>query len=369
MVTFLKILYYNIPFIKTYSLHYEFFSLLVNIEKNPLLPYLLKSLSVLGIISNTMDELTNVIQVQYADQDINRQLEEIPARSNTFTKHFTYNEDFFIKLSKDFVVPHFPIHHDVRKIQPEKIYRKSLRRLFNQLFQLVPGIFSGLIYFFDPGEILRPRFFKLYKIKNSEFLYLLRLDLLYKAQYATLEERGDNDVTPEYRTNSLFLQAYFLPLKEVIVKQGKVEAFVIKQTISETWIGEQGRGYLLKGIWIDDELSRFFTKLFLPAGKRIYPYYPFLCMYKTFCAHVIDPVYNQRERILNFLYLTSQFLSPYMRKIEKALKNALFSEDLSLFREIKALVPSEWEDMFKDIKIEVYLNQKDLKEYRIDQDI
>ncbi|MBN2536617.1 MAG: hypothetical protein JXB88_27285 [Spirochaetales bacterium] len=315
-----------------------------------------------------MEGLTNVIQIQYADKDINKLIEELPVKHSSYTRHFTYNEDFFVKLQDDFTVPHFPIHHDVRKIYPEKNYLKALKELFNTLFSLTPEIFSGLVYFFDPGEILRPGFFKLFKIEKKEFLYLLRLDLLYKAQYSHIEERGDNDVTPEYRTNALFLQANFLPLKEIIVKQGKVEALVINQKISETWIGEQGRGYLLKGIWIDDELSRFFTKLFLPPGKKIYPYYPFLCMYKTLCSNVIDPGMNERERILPLLHNALRFLSPYMRKIEKALKNTLFSEDLPLFQEIKALVSPEWIRMFENIRIEVYLNQNDSKEFRIDRD-
>lgn len=314
-----------------------------------------------------MEELSNVIQIQYADRDINKLLEEIPAKTSSYTKHFTSNEDFFIKLADEFIVPHFPIHHDVRKTHPEKNYLKSLNELFNQLFSFIPELFSGLIYFFNPGEILRPCFFKLYKMKKKEYLYLLCLDLLYKAQYHRIERRGDNDVTPEYRTNALFLQSNFLPIKEVIVKQGKVEALVINQTISETWIGEQGRGYLLKGIWIDDELSRFFTKLFLPPGKRIYPYYPFLCMYKTLCCNIINPGVKERDLMLPYLHSAIKFLSPYMRKIEKALKNTLFSEDLPLFKEIKALVPPGW-GLFKNIRVEAYLNQNDLKEYRIEQD-
>jgi hypothetical protein len=57
-----------------------------------------------------------------------------------------------------------------------------------------------------------------------------------------------------------------------------------------------------------------------------------------------------------------------MRNIEKALKNSVFFEDLPLFQEIKSHVPLEWDEMFKDIRIKAYLNQHDLKEYRIDWD-
>jgi hypothetical protein len=315
-----------------------------------------------------MEGLTNIIQIHYSDRDINKLTGTLPDEPGLYTKHFTYNEDFFIKLADEFVVPHFTIHHDVREKTPAKSYLRSLNTLLDQLFSLIPGIFSGLIYFFNPGEILRPGFFKLYRTENKEFLYILRLNLLYNAQYGQIEERGNNDLTPSYRTNSLFLQATILPLDEVIVRQNKIEAFVIEQKISETWIGEQGRGYLLRGIWIDDELSRFFTKLFLPPGKRIYPYFPFLCMYKTICAHVMDPGSGQKEQMVNLLFSASRFLSPHMQSIEKALRKTRFSEDLPLFREIKTHVPFKWDEIFKNITVKAYLNQNDLKEFKIDMD-
>ncbi len=34
---------------------------------------------------------------------------------------------------------------------------------------------------------------------------------------------------------------------------------------------------------MDADLTKFFSKLFLPAGKKTYPYYPYLCKYKTVC--------------------------------------------------------------------------------------
>ena len=316
-----------------------------------------------------MEELTNVIQINYADEKINRLIKELPEKETSYSRHFTYNENFFIKFDEDLIVPHFPIHHDVRNLSPGRKYIECFSKLLTRLFTLVPSLFSGLTYFFDPGEILRPGFFQLYKIDTFEFLYLLRLDLLFKAQYARIEEQGDNDVTPRYKTNALFLQAYVLPLKEVILKQGRIEAFVIEQKISETWIGEQGRGYLLKGIWIDDELTKFFTKVFLPKGKSIYPYYPFLCMHKTLCKNAINLDLKKREIELPSLVQATQFLSPYMRKIEDALKSTQFSEDLGLFKEIKTLVPTAWDNVFKPIQIKSYLNDNDLKEYKIEQDV
>ena len=159
-----------------------------------------------------MDELTNIIKIHYADEEINQQIKELPDRRSYYTRHFTYNEDFFLKFKDDFIFPHIPIHHDVRIPNPGQKYLVSIKKLFKKLFLLVPELFHDLIYFFNPNEILKPGFFRLYKIKQKEFLYILRLDLLFKAQYAHLEERGDNDVTPEYRTNTLFLQAHLLPL-------------------------------------------------------------------------------------------------------------------------------------------------------------
>ena len=53
----------------------------------------------------------------------------------------------------------------------------------------------------------------------------------------------------------------------------------------------------------------------------------------------------------------------------KALKKTRFSEDLQLFQDIKELVPGEWDDVFNNISINVYLNQNDSKEFEIEQNV
>jgi hypothetical protein len=313
-----------------------------------------------------MEGLSNIIRIDYADKEINEVIVHLDDGEGNYTTHFTQNENLFLGFEKEYVVPHFPIHHDVRKKIPGDKYLKSLKTLFTTLFSIAPEIFSGLTYYFNSEEILKPGFFKLYKIRKKQFLYLLNLDLLYNAQYAEIIERGDNDVTPEYRTKVVFLHGYFLPVEEVVMNGDKVSGFKVKQSISETWIGEQGRGYLVKGIWIDDKLTKFFTRLFLPPKKRIYPYYPFLCMYKTFCGHLVGLSSRKREQWLPYYNKASRFLTPYIRRIEKALKDSPFSDDLALFKKIKKEVPPELLDMCGNIKVEVYLNHNDLKEYKIE---
>ncbi|MBN2444814.1 MAG: hypothetical protein JXJ04_25895 [Spirochaetales bacterium] len=315
-----------------------------------------------------MDGLTNVLQINYTDHDINTLIKEPAAGDSVYTTHFSGNEELFIRFDDEFTVPHLPIHHDVRNTTPGTHYLGIMKSFLTTLFHRASGVFSGLTYFFDPEEVFKPGFFKLYKVGKREFLYLLRLDLLYNPQYGRIIERGDNDVTPVYGTKELFLQAYILPLEKVDVIHDKIKAFHIKQTISETWIGEQGRGYLVKGIWIDDELTKFYTKLFLPAGKKIYPYFPFLCMYKTLCANIIGLTERERENVLPYFSMASTFLYPYMKRIEKALKNTDFSENLPLFQEIKEKVPPELYGMLNNLHIEAYLNRDEIKEYEIELD-
>lgn len=319
-----------------------------------------------------MELLTNTIQINHIDKEINSVIDKISTMNTNgcaFGRCFSYKEEFFLSLKEEFTVPHFTIHHDVRLKKPEKQYINSIKEFLNQLLPLVPQVFMELIYFFNPGEILRPSFFKLYKVENTSYLYILQLDLLFKANYARIFESGNNDLTPLYKTNNLFIDAAFIPLSEVVVDKGKIEAFKIKQTISETWIGEHGRGYLVKGIWIDDELTKFFTKLFLPKGKNIYPYYPFLCKYKTICQSVIYLSPEQRKKTLPYLHRAYQFLFPVMREIEKVMKNNRFSENLTLFQELKKKLPDYWNNLFNNLEVTAYLNENDMKEFKIENKV
>ncbi len=342
-----------------------------------------------GPVSATMaavEDSSRVISVGYSDPDINSLLDGIGggvepldgSRAQrggsprprgapvVYSRHFNQNEEFFLKLGEEFTVPHFPIHHDIHDPRPDPEYLEKLKGVIAETAGLAPQVFKGLIHFFDPAEMLRPGFYKIFRVEERYYLYLLRIDLMMKPLEAEVVERGTNDLTPMYRSRKLFLESVIIPLDEVSREEGKVKAFVIKETVSRTWIGEQGRGYLLQGIWIDMDLTKFFSKLFLPRGKKTYPFFPFLCKYKTICLAVADLTPEGRKSAVPRLHRALQFLLPSLEKIQNVLRNTSFSEDMDLFRDLKAKVPEAFSETWKNIRVESYLNEAGMREFRVE---
>lgn len=313
-----------------------------------------------------MPQTTNEIRCAYSDPGINSLLSAIPDRETAISRHYNQVEEFFIKLEREFVVPQLPIHHDVRLSQPEKDYLIRLKEVLEQLIALSPQLFRELTYLFDPAETLKPNFFKLYRIEEKQYLYLLRLDLSYRPHSQRVLVKGSNDFTPAYTTRELFLEAIFIPLEQVEVSSGRIQRFLIDQTISNTWVDETGRGYLIQGIWIDNDLTKFFSKLFVPPGKKIYPFYPYMCKYKTICQNVIRLSPEMRKTFLPLLHRAYGFLRPVMPQIEASLKGSEFTEGNETFRRLKEKVPDAWYRIWEGLKVEVYLNEQDMREFRIE---
>jgi hypothetical protein len=315
-----------------------------------------------------MDQSVNEIRLAYIDQGINDLLAKIPADviRRALKKKFTQNEEFFLVLPGEFRVPHFPIHHDVREKVPRADYIASMQNLIAQLVETLPAEFEGLSYFFDPTEILKPCFYRVYSLQDSLYIYLMRVDILFRANYDEVTEPGSNDRTPAYRTRNLFMESELIPIDAVLTESGITQGFRIRQTISQTWIGETGQGYMVRGIWMDSELTKFFSKLFLPAGKRTYPFYPFSCKYKTVCMTVAEPDSETRKRLLPFLHRAMEFLVPEMETIQAALRENGFSEDMDAFKSIKSRIPEAWKGFLEDFRVSPYLNESGLKEYDIE---
>jgi hypothetical protein len=205
-----------------------------------------------------------------------------------------------------------------------------------------------------------------YGIGESFYLYMVRMDLVMRAAECTVVERGTNDLTPSYTTRHLFMEANVIPLEKVILADDKPKAFRIRQTISQTWIGEFGRGYFQQGIWMDADLTKFFSKLFLPAKKKTYPYYPFQCRYKTVCQSMVGLDPEARASAIPLLHRSLEFLLPELDRIQGQMKNSTFSEDMDIYKELKARIPGEWYDAWQGFKVEVYLNDSDMREFRIE---
>jgi len=311
-----------------------------------------------------MEKAPNQIQVHYRNPSLIKDLVEGLERKN-YELRYNQGEEFFVVLEEDYTIPPIPIHHDVGIVTPDKNYLEILNKVLNQVVPLAPQIFRGLTYFFDPSEILRPTFFQIFKVQEKNYLYLLRMDLMYRTGQGSIKTTGTNDMTAEFATNQLFLEADFIPLKEIDLSADPPN-LIIEQTISQTWIGQRGKGYHVQGIWIDIELTKFFTKLFLPKGKRSYPYYPFSCKYKTICHTPLDLSLEGRKKHLPSLIRTYNFIMPRLEKILDALKQEDFQESSEIFQLVKKEVPPSWTEIWKNLTVTPFLNEFDRKEFRID---
>lgn len=313
-----------------------------------------------------MNSGLNEIRLRSTDHEFNQSIRSLPETEGAYTAHYDQNEDFFIHVDRDIVFPHFPIHHDVRLTEPSQSYRDALGHVVDQLFGAVPQVFRNLRYSFDPGDILHPAFFQIFKVGTAHYLYALKLDLNFRTHDSELVEHGTNDLTPSFRTSKIFLDASLIPLEEIRNNNGGADlTLVVKQTISSTWVGETGRGYLVQGIWMDHELTKFFSKLFVPKGVRFYPHYPFVCRYRTLCHRVVHLSPEGRKGHIAPLHHALQFIVPEMPRIEAALHNTEFSEGLEIFQELKARVPAYWREFFDGLKVSVYLNEQDMKEFSL----
>ncbi len=187
-----------------------------------------------------MEQLVNEIHPGYEDKIINDRLSAPRVSpSAPYGLRYNQNEELFIDLAESFSVPSFPIHHDVREKMPEPVYVKALRDCMEGLLSAAPDFFSDLTYFFDPGETLRPCFYKLYRCGDGYYLYLLRANLVFRPLEMELLERGGNDWTASYRSKRLYLDSDFIPLSD-IAGADRPAAFIVKQTVSQTSIGETG---------------------------------------------------------------------------------------------------------------------------------
>ena len=313
-----------------------------------------------------MESISQIINIAYSDKEINSIISLTPSSGVPYTCHFNQNEEFFLKLESEFAVPHLPIHHDVNDTKPEGEYLDGLKSVLEQLSSLVPDLFRDVSYVFNPFEISKPRFFKHYHVEGQDYLYILTLDLMFRSQEDAVLEKGTNDMTAHYSTRNLFIEGLFIPLAKVVQESEGTPTFHIKQTLSDTWIGETGRGYFTKGIWMDDDLTKFFTKLLVPKAVRIYPFYPFVCRYKTICENIADLSHEFRDSSLAHLDQALEFLGPFIQDIQEQLRDNQFSEEMEFFQSLKSKVPAYWNLVFQDIKIEAYLNQNDMREFKVE---
>jgi hypothetical protein len=313
-----------------------------------------------------MEQVTGEIRLGYSDPGMNEIIAVSPAEPIAFTRHFDQNEDFFLRLPSPIVVPSLPIHHDVRRSSPGEEYLSALRNLTRTLIARRLAIFDGLSYVFDPAEVQRPTFYALHEQEGRIDLYLLRLDLSFRPTVHEITEGGSNDVSPAYRTDRLYVEADMIPVTDIMGSEADPEGVRVEQIVSETWIGETGRGYFVQGIWLDRDLTRFFSKLFLPPGKRTYPFYPLSCKYRSVCLNVVDLLPARRWEDAPLLHAARDFLKPHIEEIQDALKERAFSEDLETFQRLRAQIDASRQEAWSSLRVRAYLNESDMKEFVVE---
>jgi hypothetical protein len=117
---------------------------------------------------------------------------------------------------------------------------------------------------------------------------------------------------------------------------------------------------------MDNDLTKFFTKLVLPEGLRSYPYYPLFCKYKTVCAQAVPPSPDRRKRLLPLLHRSIGFLAPEMGGIQASLKGNAFSDSSPEFLDLRKRIPASWRDLLAGFSVRSYLNDRELKEYALE---
>ena len=312
-----------------------------------------------------MEKLLDTIVFKYSDPVISDILANISDSTADYPLFFNQNEDSFIKSHTSFHVPPFSIHHDVSDIEPEEEYRESLHSLISELAGLFPGIFSGTKYFFDASEVLRPCFIQIFKIEERYYLYLLRLDLNIRLTDSEIITQGTNDKTPDFETEKLFLENLIIPIHkpEIGSSGGNIP---IDRLFKSTWVGETGTGYHINGEWIDHELTKILSALYLPEGLRSYPYYPFKCDFNTVALCPASLSIAGRKNFLSYLHKALPIIEPDLPAIEEGLKKEKFTKELDLYTSIKQKIPEEWTKIWSSLKIRPYLNENEMREYSLE---
>jgi hypothetical protein len=316
-----------------------------------------------------MEQLLNEIKVPFLDKEINRMIAAIPeaVSGSVPSAHYNQHEDLFVLLDSDFVVPRLPVHHDMAVAEPEPAYIAAVRDVVKRLIERMPAAFQGLTYYFDPTETFKLPFFRLYKVEDSVYIYLLRIDINCHSLDSEIIEPGQGNHSAVYKSNRIFAESILLPLESVSWEDGQVRSFRIRQLVSNTYMGEEGRTYFGKlGIWKDSALTKFFSRLVLPEGVRTYPFFPLSCKYRTVCAEVPFLGPHFRKKALPLLHRAISFLSPEMAKIENSLKSGEFSDKMPLFAELRGRIPAAWKESFQGYSSRPYLNDRDMKEFALE---
>lgn len=278
-------------------------------------------------------------------------------------RRFTQEEDFFLVLDRPFVVGAFPIHHPVTDFHPPDAYLETLRTLVDGWVALVPGIFQGLSWFFDPKDLFHPIFVEVLNAGPKPYLFVLRPDLTFRRGYSEVLVPGGNTVTPRYSTRYLFLESEVLPLTSWTL-DGDIQEFYLTKLFQPTWLGESGRGYFVTGQWLDRDISRLLSRAAFPAGVKTFPVFPLRCRYETLSVRCLSPTPEGRKRSAEVLEVAWPLIEPWTGRIQADLSAEPFRDDSPLVPDLREAWGPRLSLLWGDYRLEAYLNDHDQKEYR-----
>ena len=305
-----------------------------------------------------MEQSGGQIILNAAAPQIGERLSGLRSAESAYRRRFTQSEEFFLELEKHYEVPPIIIHHDVNRSEPAAGFLDAVNQVLDQIAPELAEVLCDLQFGFNPLHATSALFYRILQQNQQRFLYLVTLDLSYRPLLHQVIERGSNDVAPRYRTNRAFVAVDLIPLRE---------GLRVEQSIPQTWIGETGRGYVTQGIWIDQDVNKFLTRLFLASGQRVYPYYPFHTKFKAICFSPIDVGALFRARAVELLCAARAFLLPRIDDILQTLKTSPFSEELPLFGQLRAQLDASWHSVWSGIRLRPYLNEQEMKEYIVEQ--
>lgn len=313
-----------------------------------------------------MDASTGILPIGNSLQAVQKQLQNLSPEIPEYSAHFSQTEEFFIQLEDEIQIPRLPIHHDVRKMRPDPEMEDALSEAIGTAISAVPGLFRGMNCFFLPQDPIKPGFYSLSRFQGKLYMILIRLDLSFRPNQFVITKPGTNDISSAYNCRRLYMEADILPVGELIKGDDRLhDQAVITRSISDTWIGESGRGYLIQGIWIDRDITKFLSKAVSPLNARMYPYFPLNCKYQAICHNLVQVLPERRKEIVPKLHNFRILLKDYIGAIQKVLKTATFNNDLPLLKEIQQKIPRSWNEYLENVRLEPYLNENSQKEFRV----
>ncbi len=298
------------------------------------------------------------------DERLNRLCSELRSTDDVdgVTMHIDEAERFFLRLPDPVDVPSFSIHHNIKADRPSEHYRDSLLEFVEQISRQLPSLLAGLSYVFDPRYVFAPAFVRTEDVEGIPILIRVQIDLGVPPRRDSVIRSASNDATARYLTRDIYVDIDVLPARRM---SGASSG--IRRLVDDTWIGETGRGYIAQGIWMDRDLSRFFSGLVEPDTHSLYPYLPFSCRFRSISHRPPGWTTTDMRAAAERLTALHEILTPAIDDITGILRTEAFSRSHHTFRRLRETVPPWIPKSLETIRVHPYLREDARKEYYIER--